>query len=117
MAGTTYDDIGRSYRRTRVPDRRIAAQLHAALGGAGSVVNVGAGPLRDYVPEARAFDDGARSDRTARGAARRPCAVRVEPVLVPHPCTDGFAAAYLAPPGGLPGPRRASGHVGARAAR
>ncbi len=41
-AGDRYDDIGRSYARTRREDPRIAAQIHSAL-GMGSVVNVGAG--------------------------------------------------------------------------
>jgi SAM-dependent methyltransferase len=38
-----YDVIGRSYAATRRPDRRIAAAIHAALGDAASVINVGAG--------------------------------------------------------------------------
>ena len=38
-----YDRIGGSYRHTRSEDPRIAAALHAALGDARSVVNVGAG--------------------------------------------------------------------------
>ena len=38
-----YDSIGRGYARARVPDPRIAAQIHAALGDARRVVNVGAG--------------------------------------------------------------------------
>ena len=38
-----YDDIGRGYARARVPDPHIAAQIHAALGDARSIVNVGAG--------------------------------------------------------------------------
>lgn len=38
-----YDRIGRTYARTRQPDPRIAAQIHRALGGATSVLNVGAG--------------------------------------------------------------------------
>jgi SAM-dependent methyltransferase len=38
-----YDQIGRSYRRTRRPDPRIAAAIFDALGDADSVVNVGAG--------------------------------------------------------------------------
>ena len=38
-----YDEIGRSYRRTRQPDPRIAAAIFAALGEVDSVVNVGAG--------------------------------------------------------------------------
>ena len=39
----TYDTIGRDYVRHRRPDPRIGAQIHAALGNAESVVNVGAG--------------------------------------------------------------------------
>jgi SAM-dependent methyltransferase len=38
-----YDRIGRSYTRTRRTEPRIAARLHAALGDARRVVNVGAG--------------------------------------------------------------------------
>ena len=38
-----YDTIGTGYATTRRPDPRIAAQIHAALGGARRVVNVGAG--------------------------------------------------------------------------
>src|SRR3954471_3720924 len=40
---TVYDRIGRTYRTTRRPDPRIAAQVAAALAGMTSVVNVGAG--------------------------------------------------------------------------
>lgn len=38
-----YDEIGRTYTRTRQSDPRIAAQIAAALGDAASVLNVGAG--------------------------------------------------------------------------
>ena len=38
-----YDQIGRTYARTRQADPRIAAQIAAALGDAVSVLNVGAG--------------------------------------------------------------------------
>src|SRR3954452_10823479 len=38
-----YDRIGDGYARTRREDPRIAARVHAALGGARTVVNVGAG--------------------------------------------------------------------------
>ncbi len=41
-AGDRYDEIGRSYARTRREDPRISAQIHAAL-GVGTVINVGAG--------------------------------------------------------------------------
>lgn len=47
-----YDDIGRTYSRTRRPDPRIAAQIVRALGGAASVVNVGAGS-GNYEPSER----------------------------------------------------------------
>lgn len=40
---TPYDAIGRGYATRRRPDPRIAAAIQAALGNAGSVVNVGAG--------------------------------------------------------------------------
>src|SRR4051812_9703808 len=38
-----YDEIGRTYGRTRQADPRIAAQIAASLGDAESVLNVGAG--------------------------------------------------------------------------
>jgi SAM-dependent methyltransferase len=38
-----YDSIGDGYRRRRLPDPRIAAQIVAALGNAKTVCNVGAG--------------------------------------------------------------------------
>jgi SAM-dependent methyltransferase len=38
-----YDRIGRSYRQARQPDPRIEARVNAALGGASTVVNIGAG--------------------------------------------------------------------------
>jgi SAM-dependent methyltransferase len=38
-----YDTIGATYASTRRPDRRIAAQIDAALAAARSVINVGAG--------------------------------------------------------------------------
>jgi SAM-dependent methyltransferase len=39
----TYDQIGRGYSEVRRPDPRIAARIEAALGGARTVLNVGAG--------------------------------------------------------------------------
>jgi SAM-dependent methyltransferase len=38
-----YDTIGATYTSTRRPDPRIAAQIHAALGDAETVIDVGAG--------------------------------------------------------------------------
>jgi SAM-dependent methyltransferase len=51
-AGTRYDLIGRGYARARREDARIAAQIHAALGDARTVVNVGAG-TGSYEPPSR----------------------------------------------------------------
>jgi SAM-dependent methyltransferase len=45
-----YDRIGAGYADLRVPDARIAAHLHTALGGARTVLNVGAG-TGSYEPE------------------------------------------------------------------
>ncbi|QKW09081.1 methyltransferase domain-containing protein [Streptomyces sp. NA04227] len=179
-----YDTIGTTYGQTRRSDARIAAQIHAALGDARDVINVGAGAgsyepesprtvlavepsqvmiaqrpplaapavsavaehlpvgdnaadavmailtvhhwtdlaagiaelrrvarrrvvvltwdqelfrerfwlIRDYFPQAAAFDDtrAVPMDRLAAllGGARQ------EPVPVPHDCTDGFGAAF-----------------------
>ena len=47
-----YDEIGRTYARTRRPDPRIAARIEAALGDARTVVNVGAG-TGNYEPRDR----------------------------------------------------------------
>jgi SAM-dependent methyltransferase len=178
---TTYDTIGVTYTATRQPDPRVGAQIAAALGGARSVINVGAGAgsyeppqtvlaiepslvmigqrpaaaapavrgraealpvaaaaadaamalltvhhwgdlaagiaelrrvarrriviltwdqqvtrefwlLREYLPAAAAFDD-ARAPAVADLAALLGGA-RVEPVLIPHDCRDGFGVAY-----------------------
>jgi SAM-dependent methyltransferase len=47
-----YEEHGRHYSRGRRTDPRIAARVHAALGGARTVVNVGAG-TGSYEPEDR----------------------------------------------------------------
>ena len=52
MTATRYDRIGTSYTRTRRTEPRIAARLHAALGDARRVVNVGAG-TGNYEPADR----------------------------------------------------------------
>jgi SAM-dependent methyltransferase len=45
-----YDDIGTTYAATRRPDPRLAARIHAALGPARTVVNIGAG-TGSYEPD------------------------------------------------------------------
>lgn len=47
-----YEQHGRTYARHRRPDPRIAARIHAALGGAQTVLNVGAG-TGSYEPRDR----------------------------------------------------------------
>lgn len=47
-----YDEIGRTYARTRREDPRIAADIHACLGTGATVLNVGAGS-GNYEPPAR----------------------------------------------------------------
>jgi SAM-dependent methyltransferase len=49
---TRYDSIGRSYAATRRTDPRIAARIHAELGDAQRVVNIGAG-TGNYEPNGR----------------------------------------------------------------
>jgi SAM-dependent methyltransferase len=51
-SATKYDRIGTSYARTRVTDPRIEARIHAALGDARTVCNVGAG-TGSYEPTGR----------------------------------------------------------------
>ena len=53
MAEALYDTIGRGYAAYRRPDARVAARIGAALGGARTVVNVGAG-AGSYEPADRA---------------------------------------------------------------
>lgn len=51
-AGARYDEIGRSYARTRQEDPRVADAIHDALGAGASLVNVGAGS-GSYEPDDR----------------------------------------------------------------
>ncbi|MEN3271670.1 MAG: hypothetical protein V7636_431 [Actinomycetota bacterium] len=50
MSPAIYDRIGRGYARYRQPDPRIASRINAALEGARSIVNVGAG-TGSYEPD------------------------------------------------------------------
>ncbi|MDI9832819.1 methyltransferase domain-containing protein [Streptomyces sp. KAU_LT] len=47
----TYNSIGATYAETRRPDPRIFARIHQALGGAATVINVGAGTGSYEPPE------------------------------------------------------------------
>lgn len=50
--GPAYDRLGADYASLRRPDPRIAARIEAALGGAGTILNVGAGS-GSYEPAGR----------------------------------------------------------------
>src|SRR5256885_16597052 len=62
MDETRYDAIGSGYAATRREDPRIAAMIHEALGGARTVVNVGAGSGSHQPP-----DRGAPPIQPSRG--------------------------------------------------
>lgn len=74
MASQLYERIGRGYARTRRPDPRIERRIHAALGDAASVLNVGAG-TGSYEPADRyvlAIEPSARM-RAQRPSTAAPC--------------------------------------------
>jgi SAM-dependent methyltransferase len=91
-SGATYDAIGRTYTRTRIPDPRIAERITAKLGDARTVLNVGAG-TGSYEPVDRtvvAVEPSATMlAQRARGAAP---AVRANAEALPFP-TATFDAA------------------------
>lgn len=93
-AGVRYDEIGRSYTRTRQEDPRVAAAIHDALGHGRSLVNVGAGS-GSYEPAERvvvAVEPSAAM--VAQRAARSPLVVRA--VAEALPFADGAFDAALA---------------------
>lgn len=68
MAEATYDRIGAGYGNARRADPRIAARIEEALGGARSVINIGAG-TGSYEPPGR---DVTAIEPSARMIAQRP---------------------------------------------
>jgi SAM-dependent methyltransferase len=93
-ARVDYERHGRSYSRHRHADPRIAARIHAALGDAGTVVNVGAG-TGSYEPPDRwvlAVEPSATM-RAQRPAGSAPAiAARAEAL----PLDDGAVEAAMA---------------------
>lgn len=80
-AGTTapiYDRIGRGYAAQRIPEPSWIAQIDAALGDAGSVLNVGAGS-GNYEPVDRAV------------IALEPSSAMLAQRSSPHPAVQGAA--------------------------
>jgi len=89
-----YDQIGNTYSRYRLPDRRIAAAIESALGDARTVCNVGAG-AGSYEPDGRrvyALEPSLRMIRQ-RSAPQTPV---VQGVAERLPFRDGAFDAALA---------------------
>ena len=107
-----YDRIGTTYAVTRRPDPRIGALIRAALSDARSVINIGAGAGSYEPPQTvlavepspvmiRQRPDGSAPVVQARAEALPVDRLadllggaRIEPVLVPYDCTDGFGTAF-----------------------
>ncbi|MGC9538986.1 methyltransferase domain-containing protein [Streptomyces sp. UG1] len=89
----TYDVLGATYARTRQPDPRIAAQIHAALGDATDVVNVGAGSGSYEPPETVLAVEPSRVMITQRPTGAAPA---VQAVAEHLPLRDGAADAVMA---------------------
>lgn len=79
-SSAVYDDIGVGYTRFRRPDPRIESAIHAALGSAETVLNVGAG-TGSYEP----------TDRTVRAVEPSAEMIRQRPPNA-APCEQGDAA-------------------------
>ncbi|MBP2703143.1 class I SAM-dependent methyltransferase [Microbispora sp. RL4-1S] len=90
---TAYETIGTTYTATRVADPRIAARIEAALGDAGSVVNVGAG-TGSYEPPSTlvAIDPSTVMIRQRPPGAAPALRARAERI----PLADGVADAAMA---------------------
>jgi SAM-dependent methyltransferase len=89
-----YEDIGRSYSRTRREDPRIAAQIAAALGPGRSVVNVGAG-TGSYEPRDRAVvavEPSPEMLRQRQGRTRRVVQAVAEALPFPEAAFDAAVA-------------------------
>lgn len=88
-----YDEIGRSYRRTRRPDPRIAAAIIDALGDVGSVVDVGAGSGSYEPPQTVVAVEPSRVMIDQRPAGSAPAVQAVAEAL---PLADDAVDAALA---------------------
>lgn len=89
-----YGEIGQSYARFRQPDPTIAAQIHAALGSARTVLNVGAG-AGSYEPTDR---EVTAVEPSASMRAQRPAtlSVAIDAVAEDLPFADASFDAAMA---------------------
>ncbi len=92
-----YDRIGRSYVATREEDPRIAAVIHAELGDARTVLNVGAGAGAQGAPVFAVAVNGAAFDGELRRGRRRREFDAAKAVLSDHHWEAGCRAARVAP--------------------
>ncbi len=94
MGEALYDHLGVGYARHRRPDPRIAARIVQALGGCGSVLNVGAGAGSYEPPDRPVF---AVEPAIAMIGQRRPGAAAAIVATAEHlPVRDRAVAASLA---------------------
>jgi SAM-dependent methyltransferase len=94
MAESRYDRIGAAYATTRREDPRIAVRIHAALGEARTVVNVGAG-AGSYEPRDRQVIAVEPSEvMAAQRPPELPRAILAE--AYPLPLADGSVDAAMA---------------------
>lgn len=91
MQTQLYDRIGGGYASYRRPDPRIAARIRHALGGARTVVNVGAG-AGSYEPEVRVVAVEPSATMVAQRPAGAAPAVRASALALPFRA-DAFDAA------------------------
>src|SRR5579871_6205701 len=93
-AGSLYDNFGIGYSRTRRADPRIEALIHAALGDAKTVVNVGAG-AGAYEPRDR---DVTAVEPSAVMRAQRPAGLppAIDATAEALPFADGAFDASMA---------------------
>lgn len=90
---STYDRIGVGYASTRQADPRIAAQVHAALAGMRSVVDVGAGAGSYEPPETVLAVEPSAVMLAQRPAGAAPCVRGVaESLPLPDRCVDAALA-------------------------
>ncbi|MER6345107.1 class I SAM-dependent methyltransferase [Streptomyces sp. NPDC001595] len=89
----TYNSIGATYADTRRPDSRIADRIHQALGGASTVINVGAG-TGSYEPSHTVLAVEPSSVMIAQRPAGSARAVQASAESIP--LADDSAAAVMA---------------------
>lgn len=82
VPGQLYDRIGGGYGRYRRPDPRIAARIRNGLGGARTVVNVGAG-TGSYEPDVRVVAVEPSATMVAQRPAGTAPAVRASALALP----------------------------------